>query len=620
MPQRIAIALLGIAFLSACATPVGVRVAKPREVHRYLTQNVLSADEPSTYSEIELRRYGLHSLHEDDPDAALAQLHERALAAGLPPDALFALAELSFMRAESDHDPGRFAAAAHYAFAFLFPEEAREPLDPLDPRSRTAADLYNRAIASAFQRAPGGDVVWREGGVLEMPIGRFERVDGPPPDLGGYAIESFYPVAELEVLGMRNRYRRPGIGAPLAARLAPTPESETQPVELASSVQLPLTATLRLDEPLAQLRAGAFEGRVDLFPSLEVEKIDVGGRAVALEAEPTAALAAGLTESRFWRQELSAFLGNLLGMRGESGVFALRPYRSGRIPVVFVHGTASSPGRWANMLNDLIAGKRIRHRFAFWFFRYDSGNPIAYSAWQLRDRLQRAVERADPGGGDPCLRDMLVLGHSQGGLLTKLTSIDSGTAFWDTVSSTPLEETRFSDENKEFLRNVLFVEPLPFVRRVIFLATPHRGSYLAGPQFVRRLAQRLVRLPSDVVRMSADFAALAPNRRIAGERVPTSIDNMSPGNPFIGALAELPVVPDVTAHSIVAVDGDGPLEKESDGVVKYASAHVEGVESELVVRSPHSGMQDEAATIEEVRRVLLEHGESSRCPVPGVLR
>jgi pimeloyl-ACP methyl ester carboxylesterase len=615
MSRRIAVALLGLAFLSACATPVGVRVAKPRAVHRYLTQNVLSAGKPSTYSEIELRRYDLLDLYDDDPDTALTRLHERALAAGLPADALFALAELSFLRAEDDRDPGRFAAAAHYAFAFLFPEEQREPLDPLDPRSRTAADLYNRSIASAFQRAPGGDVTLREGG-LDMPIGHFERVDGPPPDLGGYTLDGFFPVAELEVRGLRNRYRRPGIGAPLAARLGPTPESERQPVPLARSAYMPLTATLRLKEPLAQLRSGAFEGRVDLFPSLEVERIDVGGRAVALEAEPTAALAAGLTESRFWRQELSAFLGNLLGVRGESGVFALRPYRSGRIPVVFVHGTASSPGRWANMLNDLIAGKRIRHRFAFWFFRYDSGNPIAYSAWQLRDALQRAVERTDPGGSDPCLRDMVVLGHSQGGLLTKLTAIDSGTAFWDTVSNTPLEETRFSDEDKALLRNVLFVDPLPFVRRVIFLATPHRGSYLAGPQFVRRLAQRLIRLPSDVVRVSADIAAVAPSSRIGGERIPTSIDNMSPGNPFIRTLVEIPVVPKVTAHSIIAVEGEGPIEEGSDGVVKYQSAHVAGVESELVVHSPHSGMQDKAATIEEVRRILLDHSAGSTCPQP----
>jgi hypothetical protein len=268
------------------------------------------------------------------------------------------------------------------------------------------------------------------------------------------------------------------------------------------------------------------------------------------------------------------------------------------------------------MINDLTADGRLRHRYAFWFFSYDSGNPIAYSAWQLRDALTQAVARADPGGSDPCLRDMLVLGHSQGGLLTKMTSIDVGDTFWRGISKQPLEETRLSDEDKQLLRNVVFVEPLPFVRRVIFLATPHRGSYLAGPQLVRRLAERLVRLPSDVVRVGADLTALSPSGAVSFERMPTSIDNMSPGNRFIQALAKTPVVPRVTAHSIISVNDDKPLDEAGDGVVKYESAHIDGVESELIVHSPHSGMQAAAPTVEEVRRIFLEHSATSTCPVP----
>jgi len=65
------------------------------------------------------------------------------------------------------------------------------------------------------------------------------------------------------------------------------------------------------------------------------------------------------------------------------------------------------------------------------------------------------------------------------------------------------------------------------------------------------------------------------------------------------------------------VDDDAPLDHAGDGVVKYASAHVEGVESELIVRSPHSGMQAAPATIEEVRRILLEHSAHSACPIPS---
>jgi hypothetical protein len=40
--------------------------------------------------------------------------------------------------------------------------------------------------------------------------------------------------------------------------------------------------------------------------------------------------------------------------------------------------------------------------------------------------------------------------------------------------------------------------------------------------------------------------------------------------------------------------------------VAYESAHIDGVESEKVVRSPHS-TQGHPETIEEVRRILREH-------------
>ena len=152
-----------------------------------------------------------------------------------------------------------------------------------------------------------------------------------------------------------------------------------------------------------------------------------------LEAEPTAALAATLAESRFWNSELQVFLGNAIGVRRASALVGLRPYKSGRIPVVFVHGTASSPARWADMVNDLLADSRLRDRYAFWFFSYDSGNPdrVLGLAAPRRARAGRRSRRPERRA-IPCARDMVVLGHSQGGLLTKLTAIDSGDIFWRT--------------------------------------------------------------------------------------------------------------------------------------------------------------------------------------------
>jgi hypothetical protein len=54
-------------------------------------------------------------------------------------------------------------------------------------------------------------------------------------------------------------------------------------------------------------------------------------------------------------------------------------------------------------------------------------------------------------------------------------------------------------------------------------------------------------------------------------------------------------------------------------VVRYDSAHVDGVDSELVVRSSHSA-QGQPEAIREIRRILLEHAaeaEPARAPTEG---
>jgi hypothetical protein len=81
---------------------------------------------------------------------------------------------------------------------------------------------------------------------------------------------------------------------------------------------------------------------------------------------------------------------------------------------------------------------------------------------------------------------------------------------------------------------------------------------------------------------------------------------MNPHNELLRTLADIPVAHGVVANSIIAIKGSDPVEDGEDGVVAYRSAHLDDVESELVVRSGHS-LQDQPETVEEVRRILLLH-------------
>jgi hypothetical protein len=273
-----------------------------------------------------------------------------------------------------------------------------------------------------------------------------------------------------------------------------------------------------------------------------------------------------------------------------------------------VHGTFSSPVTWAEMANSLTADPVLRQRYQIWSFIYGSGNPLVQSIADLRAALTAEMQRRDPEGTNAALRQMVVIGHSQGGLLTKGIAIETGDRFWRQFSTNRFEDLKIDDAQRAELRRLLFMETLPFVRRVVFIATPHRGSYLSG-EFARRLAQRLVSLPGAMASRGKDMLRLAEGSsggKFLRGKMPTSLDGMSPKNPGLLAMADIPVVPPVKAHSIVAVKGKGDYHDGRDGVVAYQSAHVDYVESEFIVNSRHSCL-NHPATIEEVRRILHEH-------------
>ena len=610
--------MLALLALVACGAPIRVRQMDSQGVHRTLTESVLTTGEPSVASRVALQRRGLADRYEEEPAAVLAGMHARLVDGAARPPEVFALAELSYHHAEHGGGAPHYLASAVYAWVYLFATDRTARPDAFDPRFRTAADLYNLGLTKAFQ-VDGGPRVELVPGPRQLPFGTLDvALADEELRWGDRRLTAFVAASELRVMGLRNRYRQPGIGAPLAAATGPLDAEKGFQDFIFPRIKVPVTAVLRLADVRDGLASGRLRATLELHAASGSRVIDVDGRQIPLEIEPTSALAYGLNEPRIWSRELKGFRsGDLVTREKQLRLGGLEPYRDDRIPVVLVHGTASSPGRWAEMLNDLHNDSRIRERFQFWAFVYDTGTPIAYSGMLLRESLTEAVARFDPEGDDACLHQMLVIGHSQGGLLTKLTAVDSDTRFWANLSARPLAEVRVSEETRDLLRRTLFVKPLPFVRRLVFIATPHGGSYRAGA-FVQWLVARLTSLPTTLTRSASEIIAVTPESelRAALRRMPTSIDNMTPGNPFIRTLSQLAIDPSVTAHSIIAVRGSGPIEDGNDGVVAYESAHIDGVESELVVRSSHS-TQSEPATIEEVRRILLLHSarvrETSSC-------
>ena len=291
-----------------------------------------------------------------------------------------------------------------------------------------------------------------------------------------------------------------------------------------------------------------------------------------------------------------------------TGVSLLGPYMRGKIPVVFVHGLWSNPCSWRHMIEDLEADAALRDRYQFWTFGYSTGDPLPYSASLLRRDLDEVRRKFDPDGTDAAFDRMVVVGHSMGGLLTKMMVQDSGTRVWQLISDRPFEELAGEPDDRDLFRRALFFKPRPEVRRVVFIATPHRGSRVDRGR-LGHLGSRLVRLP-DPLRAAHGRLIARNGPAFFNERfrkgLPTSIDELEWGSPILMRLDQLGLAPTVTAHSIIADQHDPPRAGGSDGLVPYESAHLDGVASESLVSSGHL-CQDHPAVIREVRRILAEH-------------
>jgi len=595
-----------------CASDVGVELADPREVANELNANAVTTGELSMESRWELNRLGISPDFEQDLPHTLEELR-RGMGSGSDLDRLYALSEVSYLHAERARDRSYFLAAAIYAYAFLLRGPGETPVGAADPRSRRAGNLYERGLTRGFAGETPGSVVFAEG-VTPLPFGTLElSIDPTGFSWGAFRLTSFVSGADLRVSGVRNRYRARGFGAPLVASVAPIPEraSPAEARRVPEGVKVPVTALMRIESPRQAVVAGKVRARLFLIAADERQSIMAAGQRIPLEIEWTAALTDTLSSASFPPSDLFAAPDAAAEQSGEypDGLYMFEPHRPGRIPVVLIHGTAASPKVWLDLVNELMSDSRIRQRFEFWYFRYYTTSPIAYSGALLRHALRGAVEQLDPAGNDAALRQMVLIGHSQGGLLAHLAVIHSGSAFWDDLTSQPFETLDLDARSKWVLHESLFIEPLPFVRRVIFMSTPHHGSFLASFT-IEALTPWIIRLPARVAAFGPELFELnlpAGRAKRAMNRIPSSMDNMTPGNPFLERLAGMPLAPGVTAHSIMGVRADTPDPEGNDGLVEYESAHFPSAESELVIpRCPHDS-EEHPLAIREIRRILREH-------------
>lgn len=567
-----------------------------------------------------LRQYDLTAELTGDPHKLLRDLQaiiERDPSA----EKLYSFAELSYragkrMEAKNERSALDFyGAAVAYAYLYLFDERFASLRNPYDPEFRGACDLYNGALEASLR------ILNKQGAIqpgrthsIETATQSFDVTvvtRGSAWKTDDFALFKF--VSDYKVKNLNNLYQGYGLGVPLIAVYRPhpgRPDEQFYPPGLT----FPVTAFMRLlpDEGGCVLRPGArHRALIELHDPLDSPDIVLGDRRVPLESDLSTPLAYFLDRPALNRL---ADYGLLLPDRAQSltGLYMLQPYQPEKIPIVLVHGLWSSPLTWTEMFNDLRSQPEINQHYQIWFYLYPTGQPFWTSATRMRADLARMRKALDPEHREPALDQMVLVGHSMGGLIARLQTLNSREDFWRIESNAPFGVVQASAQVRQKLEHLFFFEPNPSIRRVITIATPHRGSRFAN-QTTRLLAQKMISLPKMVGREQVvkDNPTLFKDTSLI--EVKTSLDSLSPDSPILPVMLAAQRPPWVRYNNIVGLLPDtglwGVLHEEGDGVVPYISAHLDDVESEITVAADHMNVHRHPLSVLEVRRILLEHLE-----------
>lgn len=503
---------------------------------------------------------------------------------------------------------------ARYAYAYLFLSPRTPEQRVFEARQERVLRFYNRAldvVAQAAFEASRGQI-----GATPLQVGGLELSIA----LHGYEATELtqQPEALLasDTLGFDNLravYRRDGFGTALVAvfprRSRSDPDAADTPYR--DTRYLPVTATLRfdgdggLDAVLASRVA-----RMDVYNPYRIDSETIAGRKVPLAANYSAAYGIWLARSELARLSLSSLLRPKQARAFKPRIYLNQPYDPDKRVIVLVHGLASSPEAWVNLANELLGDETLRKHYQLWQVFYPTNLSILANRAAIDAALTQTFAHYDPEGDDVAGRNAVLVGHSMGGVISRLLVSDSGDRVLDATLQAfdPAAAQRL--RNEPLVRELTVFKAMPQFERAVFLASPHRGAVVTDG-WPLRMVRKLIRLPFDVLRETAELAQRNEVNQDELQKIgfrkgrpPTGPDDLSPNSLFMRSTENLPIEPGLPYHTIVGQrDPKLPLLQSSDGAVPYRSAHLDGAVSEKAIPSGHS-VQETPQAILELRRIL----------------
>jgi len=425
-----------------------------------------------------------------------------------------------------------------------------------------------------------------------------------PPDLeqtDPSSVDALFPSSRVNIHPLKCRRTTSGVGVALVGWKKTSPlGSKREKFLLPNGLPHNITAVLAFDS------TGAPEWR--FVKRWKQEDLQIGSTIHPLAADWSA------PNAFYWKMcEIDKLrIQNMIlpeRFTDETGIYFVTQYDPEKIPIVFVHGLASTPDEFKNMINDLAPEPWFRQKYQIWLYNYPTGNPWLFSGVKFRESMRDACAYARTKGPDCNLKRMVVVTHSMGGVITRASVTNPGTVLYDDQYHSPINQLKVSAETRAYIHDSLLYQPLTEPKRVIFLAVPHRGSPAADYR-VSLWISRLIHLPKTLTVELLDATVQSVGDIARGEnpakRLPTSIDSLSPEYVGNKSMAKIPLPGQITFHSVIGNGWKGGVADSSDGVVPYWSSHITPVASELIVPSFHRVTNNLQAE-EEVKRILKLH-------------
>jgi triacylglycerol esterase/lipase EstA (alpha/beta hydrolase family) len=470
-------------------------------------------------------------------------------------------------------------------------------------------EIHNQALANYLQLLGPADLAI--GTADEVVDGRPVHVilrdetkpNNPPP------FDQLIAAERLRIRGLRERHVRSGLGACMVCQQEPDRISALSRYTVPEKQQVARTAVFE---------AVSFaQGRVEILlvdPS-KTDRIELDGRLWELGGDFSAPFAAMVSRTRFIFQRWQGLF-RMEHYASRQGIFFLEPYDPEKIPVLMVHGILSSPLMWKDLTNRIMGDPVLQKKYQVWHYTYATGLPILTSARLLREQLDE-VNVALQRSGLPPHKPILLIGHSLGGLLAKMMVSDSRDLIWNQFFRVPPDRLNLAPDDKDWVEHLMFFEPRHDISRVIFMASPFKGSKTAD-LILFRFSSRLVRFSAElkghhyrVFTLNRSYMVNSKENRLIAKRQPSSIDLLSPESPESIALGQLKVAGQIPFHLIIGVRHGSKIIRSSDGIVPYSSSHLDGAESEFDVQTGHT-VTHSPKTEEEVLRILKLNLQKNR--------